>query len=302
MPDRARLLAGAAGAALLVAAVLVLREPAEPEPGPPPPPDRVTRYVADSVVVPEPGDPPAPPSDVRASPGPRVSWRGSAPGYEVRWPGGHRLVTGPEVQLDGVAPGTPVTVRSVDAYGRWSAPVEVLAPGPRPTSGLTGLHDDFADDSSVRADAPGSLWHLSGYRGCVDIGARSPGRVGLVVDLTCGSDVAVLRSRVPLRLIGGRGRAAVLTDAAGPGGRLTLDLVPGPADRVGAEPAGCGRCWTTSGRRCSRVAIPPISPRAGRACCTWSRSRSRRRGCRCGSTASSSRRPGTCRGGGRRTC
>ncbi|MGX7827839.1 hypothetical protein ACTG9Q_22390 [Actinokineospora sp. 24-640] len=244
MPERKRLLAGVAGAALLVAAILVLRTPSDDAPATemmPPSPERVMRYSADSVVIPAPGRAPDPPRAVRVTPGPTwqtVAWTGSAPGYEVRWPGGTRLVTEPEVQLDGVAAGTPISVRSVDAFGQHSAAAEVTgASGPGDSSwrsGLTGFTDDFASDGSVRSDLPGSRWHLSGYRGCVDIGERSRG-AGLSIELGCGSDVAMLRARSPLRLVGGAGRVAVLTDAAGPGGALTVDLVPGPADRVGAE-------------------------------------------------------------------
>lgn len=242
MPVRARLLAGVAGAALVVGAVVALRVPASPPPEAPPVPDEVTRYAADAVVLPEPGAPPPPPAHLAVVPEPswqRLSWTGSAPGYEVRWPGGARLVVGQEAQLDRLAPGTPIEVRAVDPYGQVSAPARAVAAEPvEPPwrAGLTGLYDDFATDATVRADAPGSLWHLSGYRGCVEIGA--PGRAGLPVDLGCGSDVAVLRSRVPLRLVDGAGRAVVLTDASAGGGTLTVELAPGPADRFGGEPVG----------------------------------------------------------------
>ncbi|MFC5287866.1 hypothetical protein ACFPM7_12460 [Actinokineospora guangxiensis] len=242
MTVRRRLVAAAVGAAVLAGAVLALRDPGPGVDGPPP--ERVSRYAADSVVLPEPGAAPRPPGDVRVTAGPtwqRVAWTGSAPGYEVRWPGGARLVAAEEVQLDGVADGAVISVRAVDGHGRRSAPVEVLGAAPSGElwrGGLTGLYDAFGGDGSLRADAPGSLWHLSGYRGCVEIGARSPGRAGAVVELGCGGDVAVLRPRAPMRLMGGAGRVAVLTDAAGPGGRLAVDLVPGPADRVGEEPPG----------------------------------------------------------------
>ncbi|MBC6451174.1 fibronectin type III domain-containing protein [Actinokineospora xionganensis] len=213
----------------------------------------MSRFADDRVLLPEPGKPPAAPHDVSSAPAPgrlRVSWAdGGAPGYEVRWEGGgaparSKLVAAPDTQLDGLVDGADyrIEVRAVDGFGRRSEPA--FAEG-RPgrgdvgwRDGLTGLLDEFRDDASVRADVPGSLWHLSGYRGCVDLGARSPGEVGLPIDLGCGADEAVLRARQPMRLAesgdGMLGRFVVLTDAAGPGGRLTLDLVPGPADRVGA--------------------------------------------------------------------
>ncbi|CRK56124.1 hypothetical protein [Alloactinosynnema sp. L-07] len=244
--------------ALVGGAVLILRTPSdEPEaerPSPPPsvPIVRVTKYAADTVLLPEPGRVPDQPRDLRAVPGPgrlRVSWAGSrTAGYEVRWAEGDqvrtRLVVTPEAQLDRLADGTEyqVEVRAVDHFGQRSTPARIEAsPGRGDVgwrNGLTGLLDDFGDDSTVLADVPGSRWHLSGYRGCVDIGQRGPGEAGLPIDLGCGADEAVLRARQPLRLAedgaGVLARFAALTDAAGPGGRLTLDLVPGRPDRIGA--------------------------------------------------------------------
>ncbi|WP_133794659.1 fibronectin type III domain-containing protein [Actinokineospora alba] len=213
----------------------------------------MSRFADDRVLLPEPGKPPAAPRDVASDPAPgrlRVWWAGSdAAGYEVRWEGGGapartKLVATPDTQLDGLVDDADykIEVRAVDSFGQRSEPTVV---GGRPgrgdagwREGLTGLLDEFRDDASVRSDVPGSLWHLSGYRGCVDLGARAPGEVGLPIDLGCGADEAVLRARQPLRLTesdgGLLGRFVVLTDAAGPGGRLTLDLVPGPADRIGA--------------------------------------------------------------------
>ncbi|HVK19888.1 MAG TPA: fibronectin type III domain-containing protein [Actinokineospora sp.] len=212
----------------------------------------MTKYAADTVLLPEPGRVPDQPRDVRLDPAPgrlRVSWPAQrVAGYEVRWAEGDqwrtRLVVTPDVQLEGLVDGTEyqVEVRAVDAFGQRSGPALTKAtPGRGDTSwraGLTGLLDDFRDDATVLADVPGSLWHLSGYRGCVDIGERGPGEVGLPIDLGCGADEAVLRARQPVRLVdnsdGVLARFVALTDAAGPGGRLTLDLVPGPADRIGA--------------------------------------------------------------------
>ncbi|WP_091447679.1 hypothetical protein [Actinokineospora iranica] len=224
----------------------------------------MTSFAADNIVLPEPGAAvPDTPRDLIAVPAVgrlRLSWADGVPGgvpargaagYEVRWEGGGqpaatRLVTSPDTQLDGLVDGQEyrIEVRSVDPFGRRSAPATARqAPGRRDSAwrnGLTGLFDEFRDDTSLRADVPGSLWHLSGYRGCVDLGSRGVAETGLPVDLGCGADEAVLRARQPVRLLepevdnGELARFAVLTDAAGPGGRLTLDLVPGPADRVGA--------------------------------------------------------------------
>ncbi len=232
----------------MAGAVVALRVTEEPD-------DRalplvhVDRYAANFVVVPEPGTRPAPPHQVVATPGPgtlRVSWAdglpgGEAPdgaaGYDVRWDGGARLVVSPDLLIEGLTDGESyrVEVRTVDAFGQRSAPTATTAePGRADTSWqdrLTGYLDDFSDGAAAG-------WHLSGYPGCVDPGA--PDADGLPIHLSCGADLAVLRARTPLRLGppapgGVLGRVAVRTDAAGPGGELTIDLVPGAADRVGID-------------------------------------------------------------------
>lgn len=254
MWTRKRLFAWLGGVILVAGAVVALRVTEEPGPDEQgPEPFHVDRYAANFVVVPDPGPRPAPPHRVVATPGPgtlRVSWAdglpgGNAPagaaGYDVRWDGasgpGSRLVVSPDVVIDGLADGRPyrVEVRTVDAFGQRSASVSTDAtPGRADTSwqdGLTGLFDTFS-----RGAAAG--WHLSGYPGCVDPGA--PDANGLPIHLSCGADRAVLRARTPLRLgpaapDGVLGRVAVRTDTAGPGGELTIDLVPGVADRAGID-------------------------------------------------------------------
>ncbi|HEY0451655.1 fibronectin type III domain-containing protein [Actinophytocola sp.] len=264
MPTRKRLLAWLAGAVLLVTAVIVLRttetDPSRTDAGPQP--VRVDRFASDTVVLPSPGDPPAAPDRIVVTPDTeqlRLSWAdgltgGTAPegvvGYEVRWhrdggPVASRLVAAPDVQLDGLRNGRRyrVEVRGIDRFGQRSAPAEVIgvpARADRPwLAGLTGLYDDFGDPASTRESSPRSRWHLSGFRGCVGLGAARVGGRGLPVDLGCGADMAVLRAREPMRLTapegtdGVLGRIAVRTDTVGPGGELTVDLVPGRADRVG---------------------------------------------------------------------
>lgn len=264
--------------ALVIGAVIALRatddDPAAPGPPPPTgnavaPPPRISQFAADNVVLPVPGALPGRPSGLIAVPGTgqlRVAWAdgvaggtpvANAVGYDVRWslPGERprtRLVITPDLQLDGLRDGDPyrIEVRAVDAFGRRSAPAITTA-APRKAeepwrSGLTGLYDDFSNPYSVLADGRGSHWHVSGYRGCVDLGL--PGTVekrGLPIDLGCGADLAVLRARRPFQLgapgpDGVLGRLMVATDTAGPGGELTVDLVPGPADRVGSGRASAG--------------------------------------------------------------
>ena len=265
---RVRGLAWAGAAAMLVTAVVALREahpPAGPEPAAPstapPGPTRVTRFAAAGVLLPEPGAPPEAPAAVEASrTGPlrlRVAWGAALPGgvapanaagYEVRWATGSRLVAAPEVELDGLPAGAghPVEVRSVDAFGRRSAPtiareVDAVAPADRvlDRQRFTGLAEPFDGPLSVDSSVVGARWHLSGYPGCT---ATSVDGGVLAVDLGCGADLAVLRARTPMTLLPAvrgaeRGRIVLVTDAAGPTGALVVDLVPGPADRVGpAEP------------------------------------------------------------------
>lgn len=146
-----------------------------------------------------------------------------AAGYEVDG----RLVASPEI----TGSGTP-EVRAVDAFGQRSSPVRAEE---RPSDdswrrAVDGWLDDFDDSFLERR------YHLSARDGCVNPGSGSGGR--LVLDMPCGDDTAVLRARTPLRLSdsGERGRVAVVTDAAGPRGRLVLDLVPGTPDRLGPIP------------------------------------------------------------------
>jgi hypothetical protein len=221
-----------------------------------PQPVEVERFAADNVVLPAPGKPPGPPPRVVATPDDRtlrVAWADALPGgtppaaaagYEVRWEtdddGPHtRLVAAPEAALTGLSNGSRyrVEVRTVDPFGQRSAPAKVSGTPNRARTpwrdALTGLYDDFPDPTTVS-----ERWHLSGYRGCVDVVA---GRTkGLPIELGCGADLAVLRARQPMTLTaptagGELGRVTVRTDTAGAGGELTVNLVPGPADRVGTE-------------------------------------------------------------------
>jgi hypothetical protein len=268
VPTRTRLLAWLAGAALVIGTVIVLRSTDDvPDATPPSDPDtvappvRISQFAADNVVLPQPGDRPDPPARLVATPRPGRLWLtwadADAAGYEVRWSQGSRvvgsrLVIAPDTELDGLTDGQSyqVEVRSVDAFGRRSAPAMGSAtPGVGDQSwraGLTGLFDDFSDPRGVLANEAGSRWHVSGYRGCVDLGATPVDGKGLAIDLGCGADLAVLRARQPLTLAtvpdaeDVLGKVVLVTDTAGPGGELTVDLVPGPADRVGSGRATAG--------------------------------------------------------------
>jgi hypothetical protein len=224
MTPRRRVIAGVGAAAVLVAAVLILRETDDRGNRRSSEPVRLTRYAADFVNLPSQPAAPPPPSSVWSSGG-RVQWTPveGAAGYEVFG----RLVASPEI----AGSGRP-DVRAVDAFGQRSIPVRAEE---RPADdtwrqAYAGSLDDFDDTFLERR------YHLSGRRGCVNPSSGSNGR--LVIDMPCGADTAVLRARSLLRLneADELGRVAVVTDAAGPHGKLELDLVPGTPDHVGPVP------------------------------------------------------------------
>lgn len=224
MTPRRRVITAAGIVAALVASVLVLRATDDALKKPSSEAVRLTKYTADFVEVSSQPARPGPPSTVRSSDG-RVQWApvDGAAGYEVAG----KLVTSPEI----AGSGRP-EVRAVDAFGQRSEPARAEE---RPSDDswrqkINGWIDDFDDTFLERR------YHLSGRRGCVNPGSGSGGR--LVLDMPCGNDTAVLRARTPLQLneSGELGRVAVVTDAAGPRGKLVLDLVPGTPDRLGPIP------------------------------------------------------------------
>ncbi|KOV80760.1 hypothetical protein ADL03_31450 [Nocardia sp. NRRL S-836] len=152
-----------------------------------------------------------------------------AAGYEVFG----RLVTSPEVAGTGMP-----DVRAVDASGQRSAPARARERAGDDGSWrqrVLGFLEDFDDPRVERR------FHLSGRRGCVN---ASVGSGRLVVDTPCGEGTVVLRARSPLVLADADelGRVAVVTSAAGPHGRLVVDLVPGTPDLAGpVPPAGALR-------------------------------------------------------------
>jgi hypothetical protein len=280
--ERRRLVAWIGGAAVLATAVVALRHTQPPTDlsGAPTtteqaPSNRVVRFAVDGVLLPEPGEPPAMPREVVAVPsGPdrlRLAWGSALPGgsdpedavgYDVRWrasdgrPEQQRLIAVPELQLDGLTGEHYVfEVRSVDAFGQRSAPVRTHArPGNAhmftPGYPWTGLYEDFSDEFSVDTAGRGNRWHFSGHQGCTRTSRGTGQHTGqLAVDFECGGDLTVLRYRSPLELAAPpaeRGRIAVVTDVAGPRGQLTIDLVPAPADQIGAGRDGAPPAVTPS--------------------------------------------------------
>ncbi|ONI70933.1 hypothetical protein ALI144C_51125 [Actinosynnema sp. ALI-1.44] len=158
-------------------------------------------------------------------------------GYEVQWDGQTRLVGRPVVQLDGLGNREhEVQVRSMDPFGRRSVPVRVTGMPSRAARSALEYTDEFDSTDSVHAEVPGSRWHVSGYRGCVDLNSPGGAKHGqLAVQFGCGADDVVLRSRAAFRLVSGNGRLTAVTDAAGPRGQLNFDFVPGTSDRIGSR-------------------------------------------------------------------
>lgn len=250
-------------------------------------PTTVSAFADPVVTLPEPGKPPDPAGEVRSEPGDRtlrLRWaqavagqppRGAA-GYELRWgrPGAltnTMLVAAPEVELHGLTNGEryDAEVRSVDAFGRRSAPARGSGtPQPRPPdparAELTGLYDDFRGD-----DAPDPRrWAVQrSGRNCLRTGPGSGIEDDrLVLDLRCGSSEGVLRARAPLTLTasgagGELGRVMVVTDGPVPGGELSIALVPGPVTSLGVA-AGAAPNGAQPGRAVEDAMLPAGTIRA----------------------------------------
>ncbi len=285
----ALVLAGAVGLTAAVALMRQTQETASRETDAPLPsivvlPTTVAKFAEAGVVLPESGDGPDTAGEVRATPGDRtlrLSWarsiggdqpRGAA-GYDVRWgrPGAldnTMLVAASEIELRGLTNGEryDVEVRSVDAYGKRSAPVagsgtpEPKGDDPlRPV--LTGMYDDFrADNAPDPAD-----WALQrAGRNCLRAGAGTDAEDDrLVLDLRCGNSEAVLRARAPMKLGAGSdlGRVVVVTDGPVPGGEISIALVPGPVTALGVA-AGANLATPEPGRAVEDAALPPGAIRA----------------------------------------
>jgi len=282
MAGRARVAVPLGIAATLLAAVVLLRDGvaedldallAEPT-ADPAGVVVVEEFAAPTVTLAAPGPPPERPGQVRVH-GERgrlrVAWdpSGRVAGYQVRWstPGdrggaamaGDVLVTETAVELTGLQPGRDyrVQVRAVDAVGRASPP----AFGSGPLAGdpdtrwqqAYGFLDGSLDPDQWRAASAG--------RFCLRAGSGTGPEAGRVVlTLDCGTTTHTLIPPVPLRLAppgsGELGRVAVVTDAAGSGGTLSVDLVPGPADVVGSDP-GAPRPPAAPGTATEDSGLPP---------------------------------------------
>ncbi|SES46689.1 hypothetical protein SAMN04487818_11688 [Actinokineospora terrae] len=274
-----RLAAIAAGLAVLVGAVLVLRTPPEEKAAPttvqvPPAQTTVKPFAAEGVVVPRPAEKPKPPAAIKVTPGPQrlqLRWGPDEPkdaaGYDVRW--GRmgtmeftRFVAYTGAQLDALDNNTAydIEVRTVDAYGQRSEPTKTNA---TPLEVADDPPWSFNDRFTSRVIPDPVKWTLASSNGCgkATSGEGEDGR-RLVISAKCGTDPVALQARPPFRLRdtpvnGEYGRLVVETDQVGLGGVLHLDLVPGPADLIDGSPNGPTITPQPAGRATDDPTLPP---------------------------------------------
>ncbi len=278
MGRRARGAVALGVAAALVAAVMVLRDGTSSDLDlllDPDGPVIVERFAADTVTLPDAGPLPVPPGRPRVRTEPdrvQVEWDpapGAAVGYQVRWSrrggeGGELLAAGPGAELTGLAPGRyGIQIRTVDAVGRRSNPAFTSAVLPNAPDTAWQLPYDFVDGFGGDSPQPDpARWQATSVgRFCLRAGPGAGVERGrAVLALDCGTALHTLAPTTPLRLAprgsGELGRVAVITDAPGSGGTLSIDLVPGPADAVGSDP-GAPRAPAAPGRAVEDPTLPP---------------------------------------------
>ncbi len=224
--DRRTLAGGLGGLALVVAAVVVLRQGDAP--------DNLKREIDDDVQVVQqlepakPGSPRAQALDVDTL---QVAWAGSAPAYEVRWNGNEQLVPNPEVELAGLSPDNEVQVeiRAVNAIGKRSEPLKISAV---PKNLYNDRWDDLLVGQTDRFDGPESLdprkWRVEADQDCLGLRPFGPGKR---IDVDCST--AMFQSNTPIRFgvpapDGAIGRAIISVAGAVESSHVRLTLLPDP--------------------------------------------------------------------------
>ncbi|NKE59411.1 hypothetical protein FXN61_22410 [Lentzea sp. PSKA42] len=225
-----------AGLALVVG-VILLRDTGgggSDLPTAPPPPTKLKPFVAEQVLVPSPQARPATPTNVVARAGHhkiQLNWTGDAPAYEVRWGERTKLVTRPGTQLNGLQNDREqqIDIRAVDSFGQRSQPVQTKAT-PRADNAPYTFVDRF--DSPDEPDL--QRWRLSKRTDCARAtSGDEEDHDRLVISSSCGTRAVTLRSRTPFVRGDDESRLVIETDAPSTGGKLLLDLVPGPVSVQG---------------------------------------------------------------------
>jgi hypothetical protein len=200
----------------------------------PPPPTKLKPYEAEQVLVPAPQGRPGTPTNVVARGGHhkiQLTWSGDAPGYEVRWGDKTKLVTRPGTQLNGLENEREqqIEIRAVDSFGQRSQPATTKAT-PRADSAPYTFVDRF--DQANEPDL--QRWRLAKRTDCARAtSGDAEDHDRLVISSSCGTRAVTLRSRTPFVRTDDDSRLVIETDAPGTGGKLLLDLVPGPVSVQG---------------------------------------------------------------------
>lgn len=224
-----------AGLALVVG-VIVLRDTGGSDSGlptVPPPPTKLKPFAAEQVLVPGPQSRPSTPTNVIARSGHhkiQLNWTGDAPAYEVRWGARTKLVTRPGTQLNGLAneQEQQIDIRAVDSFGQRSQPAQIKAT-PRADDAPYTFVDRF--DSPDEPDL--QRWRLTKRTDCARAtSGDEDDHDRLLISSSCGTRAVTLRSRTPF-VRGDDSRLVIETDAPSTGGKLLLDLVPGPVSVQG---------------------------------------------------------------------
>ncbi len=225
-----------AGLALVIGVVLLRDTGDTSTPTAPPPPTKLKPFAADQVLVPSPQGRPATPGAVTARPGNhrvQLTWTGDAPAYEVRWGERKKLVTRPGTQLNGLRNDQEqqIEVRAVDSFGQYSEPAVTKA-----TPRADNTPYSFVDRFEGNDEPDQRLWRFGKRTDCARAtSGDDDDHDRLVISTSCGTRAVSLRARTPFVRDSDESRFVVEADAPGSGGKLLLDLVPGPVS-VQGEP------------------------------------------------------------------
>lgn len=221
----------------LVVGVIVLRDTGgggSDLPVAPPPPTKLKPFEAEQVLLPSPASRPSTPANIVARPGHHkiaLNWSGDAPAYEVRWGARTKLVTRPGAQLNGLENEREqqIEIRAVDAFGQRSQPATTKA-----TPRADNAPYTFVDRFDQPNEPDQQRWRLAKRTECARAtSGDEDDHDRLVISSSCGTRSVTLRSRTPFVRSDDESRLVIETDAPSTGGKLLLDLVPGPVSIQG---------------------------------------------------------------------